>query len=281
MLLRAAARTVMVAAVASGIDDLFYTTTPAGSRSCEAPATAPAAYDGESLVVMTGVTPDLVHFRMFSNFLFGLKLHGYGAPLRIALPEPDPNVAEKDYWKHRSRLVIHRLRTLPPDAVVLLVDGTDVLVDGPPDAVLDGYRRVAARSGRRAVFGAELLCDTASCRKDAALKAWVAANAPPGNAYAFLNAGNCVGEAAALALVFEAALELMIEFGEDDQTAIVRAWRETPGLLALDYDSEIFGIPPPWGALYEQHWAVDDDAVPFSPASRAKTGTRSRADASP
>jgi len=243
----------------------FWALTEPGMRMCWppaqgafAPAPAPAAPGAPQLLVVTVISDDMRHFPSYSNFLFSARKLGFSSvmPLPVAPMPRGSAEAEDAFWLRRSETLVHYLRKLPPDMVVMMVDNLDVLFAQGPDEILGRFGRL----GKDIVFGAEMLCDTSACRGNATLRGFMEKAAPEDAPLRFLNAGNAIGRNAAMIALFEEVLHYMRQYRVDDQTAVVHTWFRRSAALTLDYESAIFGVLPQSCAQFQQLWVQEETA---------------------
>ncbi|KAL1508247.1 hypothetical protein AB1Y20_004364 [Prymnesium parvum] len=218
----------------------------------------------DPLVVVTTVSDRLASSVVFTNFLYTLSLHGFTAVVALDVPPLLPSEAEVAVWLRRELTLRDALARLPPHAVVLLTDGTDVLSLDGPSAVKQSF----AELGHAVVFAAEALCDTPSCRGSRTHREQMRRKAPCRGCPLFLNAGGACGRAGALAALLTRVIERMRASGLDDQAEIVAEWLDPRPLLpsvshpsrdgvTIDYDGRIFGVVPPSHSIFQRHWTFN------------------------
>mmetsp|Transcript_19272 Transcript_19272/g.31396 ORF Transcript_19272/g.31396 Transcript_19272/m.31396 type:complete len:903 (+) Transcript_19272:222-2930(+) len=242
--------------LSSGIPEEFYTVTPPGHRLCWDPQQGMLGWRGmmqvdEELYVVTSATSNLAQSKLLNNFQYTMREQGYRNFLMVDVEGPFRDEDENSFWRRRIDAMRKAMLSLPPDTLVLVLDSLDVLFLKGPETLLGEYKKM----NKKVVYGAEMLCDTASCRTNSSLKNFLLSRAPkPSNAAKFLNAGNVIGKAGDLATIYQKVTSMMRIMDVDDQTALVHTWYEEPDLLSLDYEMAIFAVLPPWFDLFNSIW---------------------------
>eukprot|EP00466_Bigelowiella_natans_P015259 jgi/Bigna1/126575/aug1.2_g1283 len=138
---------------------------------------------------------------------------------------------ENSFWRRRIDAMRKAMLSLPPDTLVLVLDSLDVLFLKGPETLLGEYKKM----NKKVVYGAEMLCDTASCRTNSSLKNFLLSRAPkPSNAAKFLNAGNVIGKAGDLATIYQKVTSMMRIMDVDDQTALGSSSSSSIKVLLLE-----------------------------------------------
>jgi hypothetical protein len=222
----------------------FHTLLEPGRRSCAVGGVHTAA-----LHILLQVTPNYLHHPGYANFLLSARALGFSNIQTIVTDRGEKSDAE--FWLLRLEHNLAFTRKLPGDAVVVFVDAVDSLVVGSPSSLLSAFGEFA----QPVVFAAERLCDTWECKVfiDERLRAEERA---PGRVFKYLNAGHMIGRASSLVDVLQLALNLMRQADIDDQAAFTRIWLDLNDLVAIDYDSSLFGVVSPSPSHFLNDWAI-------------------------
>jgi len=156
-----------------------------------------------------------------------------------------------------------RLEAMQDDEVVLVTDTFDALLVTPAQHVRDVFLSAyTCKNGNpcRIVIAAEMLCDTPSCRSDAAMRQRMMDMVPKtsrGSRYQFLNAGSLIGFASELRVLFNAVITQMTQpgFRGDDQYAMSTCYtRQNREKWTIDYDTKLIAVLSPDPAMFDDEW---------------------------
>ena len=157
-------------------------------------------------------------------------------------------------WSFRTKQYIIYIKTLPDDALILVVDGNDILFVRGPDALWEGFKRI----NQPLIFGGEVSCCTGKYahslsnpknpignRKKAIEE--IQRRLPP-TRYCFPNAGCILGWKENVLNALETVKE-----ENDDQAGHLEQYLKNPNYLSIDWGHDIVGNVNKVGVL----WCVD------------------------
>jgi hypothetical protein len=206
----------------------FYTKVDVGMRGCISPQRSHPEYPGQSPHILTTISTDLTNHPLHHNFVFALNRLGYK---QLTTSRLDPaEDGEMEFWLRRMKAIHAHLESLGSSQIVLIVDCLDVLFHADPNAILERFKTLTSAPTAEKkykydiVYAAEMLCDTASCRKTSELKDFMISQAPYTSKShkfpRFLNAGTAIGRAGPFAELIAKVIDRMEQNEIDDQAII-------------------------------------------------------------
>eukprot|EP00466_Bigelowiella_natans_P008758 jgi/Bigna1/77444/fgenesh1_pg.48_\ len=208
-----------------------------------------------------------------------ITILGEMAVIAVLMKATSKNENDHGFWRYRVRKLQEALLNLPPTSYAVVLDSLDVLMLKGPREMMSQYLKSIGEGGApplltnmsssTVVYGAESLCDTASCRGNLTDKSTMMRRSSPTSRSKFLNAGQAIGKSHSIARLYGKILRVMKRKDIDDQAALVECWLKDESLIKLDYEGHIFATIPPFLGEFWQSWNAEERGITHKTSRQA------------